>query len=157
MDEIAVKIDILHKALDRKKGILTQIINITENQQMFFETLKGEELKYYMNVSIEEKQKLIDELNDIDTAFTGIFESFKGKLNENKQKYRNEIISMQDKIQELIELDIKIRAKEEHSRRTTENMLNRQLVETPKIKGLKASKNYIMDQYEKNSEKRNKD
>lgn len=150
MLEIETKLNILNDALDKKAVILEQIYNITENEEMFFKTLKGNELNEYISQAIKEKQNLIDKLNNIDSAFISVFESFKGSLNLNRQKYRESIISIQEKIKDIIDIDVKIRIKEERNKAFYAQPIN---MAGKKINSLKTSKSYILEQYLKNNKK----
>ncbi|MBR1738462.1 MAG: hypothetical protein IJ736_15895 [Firmicutes bacterium] len=148
MRNFDVKIKILTDNLDRKKELLKQIEAITEKQEMFFTTLKGEDRNYMLEQAVNEKQKIIDELMKIDEAFLSTFKTFNGELNENRDIYAAEIEKMKKKIKEVTDIDVRIRVREERNRRIfTEVRLENQ----NQIKGLKASKDYILKQYEKNS------
>ena len=99
-------------------------------------------------MKIKEKQNIIDELMKIDEAFLSTFKTFNGELNENRDIYAAEIEKMKKKIKEVTDIDVRIRVREERNRRIfTEVRLENQ----NRIKGLKASKDYILKQYEKNS------
>ena len=148
MSNLDIKIKILTDNLDRKKELLKQIEAITEKQEMFFTKLKGEDRNYMIGEAVKEKQKIIDELMKIDEVFLSTFESFKGELNENRDIYAIEIERMKKKIKEVTDIDVRIRVREERNRRIFSEV---RLENQPKIKGLKASRDYILKQYEKNS------
>ncbi len=149
MNEIEVKLDILERSVDKKIKLLNQIYNITENQQLFVKTLEGEQRQEYLSSAAEEKQKLIDEILKIDTVFISTFESFNGMLNKNRKLYRERILKLQEKIRLVVDIDVKIRVKEERNRQIFAPSVLNGL--SPNIKALKANKSYILEQYEKNS------
>lgn len=148
MNEIEVKLKLLEEILHKKKILLNQIYNITENQEQVYKQIKSNDITDILNGLIEEKQKIIDELKSIDNIFLSTFESFKGTLNENRKTYMEKILILQNSIKEISDIDIKIRVKEERNRR------NMQLISKQEpIKTIKASKNYILSQYLKNTKK----
>lgn len=151
MNEIEVKLDILESSINKKIEILNQIYNITENQELFFRTLSGDEREEYLSSATEEKQKLIDEILRIDTVFISTFESFNGMLNENRNQYRERILGIQEKIKEVMDIDIKIRAKESRNKQL---FIPKRDISGPVIKALKASKGYVIEQYAKNTMKK---
>lgn len=150
MNEIDIKLDILENSVKKKERLLNQILNITENQEMFISTLKGREKDAYLKSAAEEKQKLIDEVLRIDTVFISTFESFNGMLNENRQQYKQRILKLQEDIKTVVDLDIKIRAKEERNRQL---FIPRQVSSSKDFKAIKANKGYVLEQYAKNSKK----
>lgn len=150
MNEIEVKLDILESSINKKIEILNQIYNITENQELFVKSLSGQEREDYLKSAAEEKQKLIDEILRIDTVFISTFESFNGMLNENRKLYRDRILMIQDKIKEVMDIDVKIRVKEERNRQL---FIPNNNINTPVVKGLKANRSYIIEQYAKNTTK----
>lgn len=150
MSEIEVKLDILESSINKKIEILNQIYNITENQELFVKNLSGEEREEYLKSASEEKQKLIDEILKIDTVFISTFESFNGMLNENRKLYRERILMLQEKIKAVMDIDVKIRVKEERNRQL---FIPNNTINAPVVKGLKANKSYILEQYAKNTTK----
>ena len=150
MNEIDVKLDILENSLKKKKALLTQILNITENQEMFLKNLSGEEKENYLKSAAIEKQNLIDDVLRIDSVFISTFESFNGMLNQNRQIYRSRILELQEEIRAVVDIDLMIRAKEERNKQL---FIPKQINKSPALKSLKANKNYILDQYAKNSKK----
>lgn len=148
LEEIYNKINNLSCLLDRKKELLTQVLNITKNQNIVFE-INDNETKSFLDVSVKEKQKLIDELLHIDEMFICIFESFNGDLNQNKQMFKDDILTLKHKIQQISEIDFKIRLQEEKNKNTTTYNKPNHL---PKIKTLKMSKQQMLKKYNDNKQ-----
>lgn len=147
MNDLSAKLMLLNDALDKKIELLNQILNITQNQEMFFNTLSGDERDYMLKEARNEKQNIINELVEIDDMFISMFESFGGKLNQNQFEYKNEIASLQNKIRKITDIDVSIRVKEERNRR----LMDAGAINVKPIKALKASKSYMLNQYNKNS------
>lgn len=139
----------LDNLLNQKLEILNQILNITKNQKMFLTQLDDENnLNSYLSQSLKEKQNLINNLKIIDENFVKNFESFGGELNKNKDFFNQDIKNMQNKIQLITDLDIKIRIEEEKNKPLFQN-----IGKNKQIKTLKANKNYILQKYSENTKK----
>ena len=153
LEEIYNKINNLNYLLDRKIQILSQVLAITENQSLVFKEAKNIQTNGFLNISLEEKQSLINELIDIDNMFLEIFQSFSGSLNRNKQTFKEDIKNIQSKIQQITEIDFKIRIQEEKNRQISINNINNKVNNTEKIKTLKISKNDMLKKYSSNNKK----
>lgn len=153
LEEIYNKINNLNYLLDRKIQILSQVLAITENQSLVFKDIKNIQTNEFINISLEEKQSLINELIDIDNMFLEIFQSFSGSLNRNKQTFKEDIKNIQSKIQQITEIDFKIRIQEEKNRQISINNINNKVNNIEKIKTLKISKNDMLKKYSNNNKK----
>ena len=150
LEEIYNKINNLTYLLDRKIEILSLVLNITTNQKTLF-SKKDNDTKSFLNISIEEKQKLIDELISIDNMFISIFESFNGKLNEYKNIFKEDIENIKKKIEQIIDIDLKIRLEEEKNKNIESSNINNIKNNMEKIKTLKVSKNDMLKKYMNNN------
>lgn len=153
LEEIYNKINNLTYLLDRKIELLSLILNITKNQKLVFENNKNQDTLPFLDVSIEEKQKLIDELVSIDDMFLSIFESFNGSLNKHKDIFKEDIKTLKDKIQEITELDFKIRIQEEKNKNLQNINIKNNLMNVEKVKTLKVSKDNMLKKYKNNTNK----
>lgn len=148
MEEIKQKLNYLISLLDKKKTLLIQILNITENQELFCKQLYGETKESFLKDSLKEKQILISKISVIDNTFITTFNSFNGDLNKNSSLFKDTLFLMKQKIKQITDLDIKIRLKENNNKiffnQTT-------IMSKPRI--IKSSKTYIINEYAKNSKK----
>lgn len=148
MEEIKQKLNYLISLLDEKKTLLIQILNITENQELFCKQLYGETKESFLKDSLKEKQILISKISIIDNTFITTFNSFNGDLNKNSSLFKDTLFLMKQKIKQITDLDIKIRLKENNNKiffnQTT-------IMSKPRI--IKSSKTYIINEYAKNSKK----
>lgn len=150
LSEIKFKMKFLTDILERKLDFLKQIYGITENQELFEKTMSGEDREVLLREAVREKQKIIDELIAADNTFIRVFGEFKGELNRNRDKFKDDIKIMQEKIRLVSDMDFKIRAKE---MRAKQGIKVQNTVFQEKIKTLKSSKSYIINKYRKNSSK----
>ena len=155
LEEIYNKINNLNYLLDRKLQLLGLILDITKSQKNFFDKDENNEINSFINLSVEEKQKLIDELVSIDNMFLTIFESFKGALNQNKKIFEKELKQLQQKIQQIEDTDLKIRLQEEKNKQTLNNVnnINNNINTIDKVKTLKLSKSDLLKKYNDNNNK----
>ena len=149
LEEIYNKINNLNYLLDRKIEILSIILNVTKSQGIVFK--EQERIDSFINMSINEKQSLINELISIDEMFLNIFESFKGALNQNKNMFKEDIRQIQNKIQKIVDIDINIRLQEEKNKQLVNN--NIALSSKNKVKTLKMSKEEMLKKYINNTKK----
>ena len=150
LPEIKFKMRFLTDILERKLDFLKQIYGITENQELFEKTMSGEDREVLLREAVREKQKIIDELIAADNTFIRVFGEFKGELNRNRDKFKDDIKIMQEIIRLVSDMDFKIRAKEMRAKQGIKVQNN---VFQEKIKTLKSSKSYIINKYKKNSGK----
>ena len=148
LEEIYNKINNLNYLLDRKIEILNIILNITKSQHIVFK--EDRNVDSFINISLEEKQGLIYELINIDEMFLSIFEGFKGALNQNKNIFKEDLKKIQNKIQQISDIDLKIRLQEEKNKQLINNNVN---FNQEKIKTLKVSKNEMLKKYMNNTKK----
>lgn len=151
MNDISIKLSMACEALEKKENLLNQILNITKSQETVFYSPESEEKDLFIKEAVKEKQKIIDQVIQIDNIFIKIFDEFNGELNKNNDIYKDKILYLQSKIKEIMDIDIKIRVIEEKNRRIMQQFKKENKAN---IKTLKVSKKYLIDQYSKNSKKR---
>lgn len=146
LEEVYNKMNNLNYLLDRKIEILNIILNVTKSQNIIFK--EDKDVDSFINMSIDEKQGLINELMNIDDMFLSIFESFKGALNKNKNMFKEEVIQIKNKIQQVADIDLKIRLQEEKNKQLING--NIALASQNKTKTLKVSKEEMLKKYMNN-------
>jgi len=159
MEGFETKLTLLSDMLEKKHEILKQILTITENQKSIF-VREGETavedlaiLRDMLRQMGDEKQKLIDEHLNSDRLFQNIFEEISGEFESRAHEYKPIIEKMQAMIKEVVGLDSLIRVQEEKNRRVFEA----EIINCKSERGVdftKASKEYILKQYEKNNERK---
>jgi len=147
MDNFQTKLRVLLEMLNKKRAALTQIEVITENQENILlsplaAAEEGAELFGGLNA---EKQKLIELVLEADRLFQHMFDEMKDEFELRAADFKDEIQSLKDSIKEIIELDSRIRVREEKNRMLLEKT-------RPKKKaGANAvNRTYVLKQYEKN-------
>jgi len=133
--------------LGKKKALLERISAITENQENillspYAESDEGAMLFSGLN---EEKHKLIELVLQADDLFQNLFDSIKEEFEARAQDFKEEIRTLKNEIKEVVELDAKIRIREEKNRMLLEKLKPKN---KPEISG--TSKAYVLKQYQKN-------
>lgn len=147
--EIEIKVKLLMDVLAVKLRTLTQILNITENQEslLLSDDTSGA-LSVFFDGMSREKQVLIDEVTKADNLFQSAFNEISEDFERFAQGNKELVVGLQEGIKRVMDVDIKIRVMEQR---------NRELVSKHKKGGKiavpKASKGYLLEQYKKNGER----
>lgn len=103
-------IDIMIQSLEKKERVLDRIIeldNVQKNQ------LEDPELKPDdFDEVVEEKAKLIEQLDQLDSGFEKLFERMKEELEGNKEAHKEEIRIMQQHIKSITDKSVQIQGQE---------------------------------------------
>lgn len=152
INEINNKLINLNYLLDRKIEILEDVLVISKSQFDVYNSKDDENKNLFLSNSIEEKQKLINELIQIDDMFFRIFKEFSGELNKYKSNFKDDILSMKEKIKHVtrIDLDIKFQEAKNKSRLLTFEQLSNSSVKNSNM--LKTGKSSLMEKYKQNSD-----
>lgn len=113
MEQTQVYVTVLHDSLQKKVILLQEIVTLTEKQK---ELLGQEELdSNQFNQILEEKEGLINQLLELDRGFESLYRKVDEELQENRQKYRTQILEMQNYIRTLTEMQVRIEALEQEN------------------------------------------
>jgi len=101
---------LLLDSLKKKKKLLTSILESTKQQETILSgsSVNPDEFQKIL----DEKGKMIQELEQIDNGFDAVFHRLKEEVEKNKEHYRSQILMMQDLIREITDLSIKVQALE---------------------------------------------
>lgn len=142
-------IPVLIQSLKKKNEILDVIVMLNKRQKEQLENPNLDPDDF--DKTVEEKAKLIDELNQLDDGFQEVFEKVREDLEQNRAQYADEIKEMQDYIRKLTEKSASIQAQE---------MRNKDLM-TQKFSAIKKqarevrTSQKVVNQYYKNMMKTN--
>lgn len=111
-------VTILIESLQKKDRILDAIRAANEEQKILLadETLGPEDFEK----TIDKKAKLIDELNQLDSGFEQIYEQVRPEIEQNMDKYANQIKKMQDMITIIVEKTMSAQAEEARNKQLIE-------------------------------------
>ena len=142
MADTTLYVDILRDSLVRKKGYLSEVLELTVSQGKLakaddFDETAFEEL-------VDRKEVLIGNINEIDKGFTSVYDRVRTELLENKDSYRDVLAEIQGLIRECVDLGMKIEAEEERNRHSLEQAFSTKF---KGIRQLKQSKNVANKYY----------
>ncbi|MDR0957943.1 MAG: hypothetical protein LBM16_01875 [Clostridiales bacterium] len=142
---------ILIQILEKKKAALEVILNVSENQEALLESPPDEARASMFKAMSDEKQKHIDEILHLDNVFQTGFDPLRQEIEDNPKKWRKYLVDMQIMIDDVLELDVKIRAQETKNRTIiTEQMPH---IKQPKPVISEAAKRELLHLYKQNSKK----
>lgn len=142
MNDIKVYLDILIESLDKKSRILNDILELTKKQQQAIneEELGLDEFEKLM----DSKQKLIEEIQLIDSGFQSTYDRIKENISKQIDLYREEIIQLKQNITKASEIGIAIQVLEERNKQNIENHFKKG---KNKVKTFKKSKSTAANYY----------
>lgn len=112
------QLTILSESLDKKLQLLKEIQAYNKKQEQSFleETANLEEF----DAAIEEKGRLIERLNKLDEGFETVYGRLAEELNGSREKYKAQIVQLQDKIRQVTELGVSVQAQEQRNKKLVE-------------------------------------
>ena len=110
---------ILSDSLDKKIEVLKRIQAFNDAQEKAF--TESEPDMDSFDKALDEKEKLIQEIQQLDQGFETLYERVKAELDENKDAYRDQIKELQEKITVITELSNAVQAKEARNKKLVEN------------------------------------
>lgn len=103
-------IDIMIQSLEKKEKVLDRIIELDNVQKNQLEdpNLRPDDF----DEVVEEKAKLIEQLEQLDSGFEKLFERMKEELEGNKEAHKEEIHTMQAHIKSITDKSVHIQSQE---------------------------------------------
>lgn len=122
MAETGLYVNIMQESLVRKKNYLSELLRLTKEQG---ELAKSDEFDEDAFLKlIDEKDVLIENINEIDKGFTSVYDRVRTEVMENKDTYREELKAMQEFIRACVDLGMQIQAEEQRNRMTLEHVFS---------------------------------
>ena len=103
-------VDIMIQSLNKKIQVLNEIkrLNVLQCELLEDERADADEF----DKTVEDKAKLIEQLEQLDSGFDKLFERVKVELQEKKDAYKDKIKAMQDCIRKITDLSMELQAQE---------------------------------------------
>lgn len=120
MNQTGTYVKIMQESLFRKKKYLEEILELTKEQERLAKEKKFDEEAF--GVVIDQKETLINNVNEIDKGFTSIYDRVRTEVLADQELYRDELLSMQSLIKECVDLGMQIEVLEERNRATLERV-----------------------------------
>ena len=107
-------VDIMIQSLKKKLQVLDEIKKINIIQKQLLEDDRSDADEF--DKSIEDKAKLIEQMNQLDSGFDKLFDRVKDELNTNKEAYTERIKTMQVLIRQITDLSMELQAQESRNK-----------------------------------------
>lgn len=105
---------ILVSIMEKKLSIMEKILVCTKEQELCAKQVKLDMDAF--NVTMDTKEVLINQLNELDEGFEGVFNRVKDNMVINKARYSDEIKYLQKLITQTTDLSVEIKVNEERNR-----------------------------------------
>lgn len=113
-------VNIMQESLIRKKQYLTEILELTKEQEKLAHEKKFDEEAF--GAVIDKKEILINNVNEIDKGFTSVYERIRTEVMEDRELYSTELKAMQNLIKECVGIGMEIEVLEERNRAALEQV-----------------------------------
>lgn len=115
---------ILEESLQKKINVLERIQEYNERQK---EAFSSESISLQdFESAVEEKGKLIEEVQKLDQGFETLYANVSEQLNANKEKYKEQIGQLQNLIAKVMELSTAVQVQEARNKKLVEEYFNKQ-------------------------------
>jgi flagellar biosynthesis/type III secretory pathway chaperone len=117
MDWLATQLGLLADGLEKKEQALTEIVNITENQNTVLQSgLSVIEAQAFVTQMNKEKQPLIKQVIQCDSMFETVLKEAGPALDALPDSFKPQVAELQIRIRRVMDLDVKIRVCEEKNK-----------------------------------------
>lgn len=140
-NEKELYVSMLIESLKTKNAVLDEIMSINEKE---FEMLKREtlDLKEF-DASMDEKEKQLEKLGNLDEGFETVYGRIRTEVITNRERYREQIGTMQRQIRNIMDKNVSIQAQEVRIRAAVTSHSGKMHEEfSRKKKAMKAVENY---------------
>ena len=123
MEQTTLYVSILHQSLERKKEYLNKLLQLTKKQA----EIAGEKdfNEDAFEDVINEKDILINNINEIDKGFTSVYDRVRTEVLDNQDVYKKELLAIQELIRECVDLGMEIEATEKRNKALFEQVFAR--------------------------------
>lgn len=135
---------IMIDSLVKKSEYLRDIIEKNNLQEKCIQGKDYDEIDWdAFNLLVTEKEILIDRINTMDEGFQSLYDRIKEQITDNKDKYKDEIATIQNLIRTVTDQSVEITTGEERNRRQIEKIMGaRKKVIRGKRNSLKVAQSY---------------
>lgn len=141
MEDIKQYIEMMIESLRKKSRILDRIQQA--NQRLEQLAMQPDMELEDLREILDEKDSCVDEINQMDQGFQTVFDKLKAELQDNKQQYREQILTMQQLIREITDKVVAVREQEVKNKLVMEGQFARQYKNIRAAqKGVNVAQNY---------------
>ncbi len=125
-------LQIMIESLEKKIAVLEQVTELN-TRQAEISSHQPMDLEAY-DKTMDEKGKLIDEINKLDDGFNATYELVKDEVQSAPEKYRDKVLKMQELIRVAVEKGVTVEAQEKRNRSAVENVFRMKRTEIKQLK-----------------------
>ena len=133
---------ILINTLTKKNNLLDNLIQITLFQTQDIDTPNFNVDEF--NKTLSDKDMLIEQLIQLDDGFEKVYDHVKDEISSDKDRYKQEILQLQDLIKQITEKSVKLQTEELRNKVKIDTYFSTQKKE---IKNFKISKQTVSNYY----------
>ena len=135
-------LQIMAESLEKKLEVLDHIYEVNR-RQFEISSVKPFDVEAY-DVVVDEKSTLIDELNRLDDGFTSTYELVRSEVQKEPEKYRQQVMKMQELVRAAVDKSVSIEAQEKRNKASMEVALSskRKEIKERRISASAATKYY---------------
>lgn len=135
-------LQILIESLEKKNEVLDKVITLNQVQAEI-SSHQPMDMEAY-DKTMDEKGELIDEINRLDDGFSSTYEIIKDKVQSEPDKYRKQVLVLQELIRSAVEKGVTIEAQEKRNRAALETVfrMKRQEIKQMKVSSTAAATYY---------------
>lgn len=140
--DISTYVKILTDTLIKKNNLLDELIELNREQGNIL--ISFEVNMESFDETLNKKEKIIEQLNQLDDGFEMIYTRVQSEIKDNTLKYKTDIVVIQELIQKIMEKSMNIQMKEKCNKIKLEAFLTKQKQE---IKNYKVSNQTVSNYY----------
>lgn len=118
------QLSILQESLAAKRQVLLEIQEYNRKQEEVF-TAEEVDMSLF-DEALEEKERLIQKLTQLDDGFEVMYQKLAKELEGNREKYAGQIRILQQQIREITDLGVSIQAQEARNKSLIESFFSRE-------------------------------
>lgn len=141
------ELQLLIEALEKKKGVLSDILIKSEEQKELVGAPKLDMERF--DRLVDDKADLLMQMEQIDQGFDTVYHRIKEELVDKKQSYKIQIERLQQLIKDTLDLGAQIHTTEA---RTKDSMSNALLTSRQELVKKRVTSKSVMDYYKANSQ-----
>lgn len=125
-------LQIMIESLEKKIKVLDQIMGLNEKQSELA-SHQPMDMKAF-DETMDEKGKLIDEINKLNDGFSTTYELVKDDVQGNTEKYRDKVLVMQELIRTAVDKSVAVEVQEKRNKSALENVFRMKRTELKQMK-----------------------
>ena len=135
-------LQIMIESLEKKNRVLEQVMEL-DKRQLEISLEQPFDMEAY-DATMEEKGRLIEELEKLDVGFTNTYELVREEVQANPGQYRDKVLEMQELIRTAIDKGVAVEAQEQRNKQAMQSAIRgkRKEIKRAKVSSAAAIKYY---------------